>query len=154
MGVGEGQWAKQDGVDDAENDDVCADAQGKNEHGDDGEAAVAAQAAKSVAEVLKQNVEPGQAARLAVVFASLLDAAEADEGLAAGFFGRHAALDVFFDGEFEMRGHLGVELTVERLLMKEGADAVESLMERKAHRLPLSSCMESTRPITLERRCQ
>ena len=51
----------------------------------------------------------------------LLEAAEADHGLAAGFLRRHAAAEVFVDGEVEVRSELGVEFSVKRLLFEEGA---------------------------------
>ncbi len=73
-----------------------------------------------VAEILHEDVEPGEAAGFAMLFLCLLDTAETDEGAAAGFFGRHALADVFFDGEIDVALKFGVEVGVALLLVKEG----------------------------------
>ena len=75
--------------------------------------------------VLEEDVQPREAAGFALVLFCLLDAAETDEGAAAGFFGRHSVADVFVDGEIEMRLKFCVEVGVELLLVKEGQDAIE-----------------------------
>src|SRR5439155_1246163 len=70
-------------------------------------------AEKGVLERLEQCVEEGQGAGFAVFFSGLLCSAEAEQGLAAGLGGSEAALEIFFDGEFEVGGHFGVEFAVE-----------------------------------------
>ena len=57
LGLVEGQRAQQDGMDDAEDDDVGPDAEGKDQDGDGGEAAIAAQGAQRVAEILRKALE-------------------------------------------------------------------------------------------------
>ena len=73
---------------------------------------VAAERAEGVAEILQEDVEPGKAAGFALLLSCLLDAAEANEGATAGFVGRHAVADVFFDGEIDVGLELGVEVGV------------------------------------------
>ena len=119
-GLREWERAEQEGVDDGEDDDVGADAEGEDEDRDGGEAGVATKGAEGVAEVLKKDVEPGEAAGFALMFFCLLDAAETDEGAAAGFFGGHAVADVFFDGEIDVALEFGVEVGVALLPVEEG----------------------------------
>jgi hypothetical protein len=57
---------------------------------------------------LEDFVEKGKTASLAVAFAGLLWAAKLHKGLAARFGRRQSALEIFFDGEFEMSGDFGV----------------------------------------------
>ena len=122
-----GEWerAQQDGVDDGEDNDVGADAESEDEDGDGGEAGVAAEGAEGVAEILKKDVEPGEAAGFALLLLCLLDAAEADEGAATGFFGRHAVADIFFDCEIDVTLEFGFEVGVALPPVEEGEDAVE-----------------------------
>ena len=53
--------------------------------------------------------------------------AESDQRLAAGFFHRHAALQVFFNSEIEMSGHLSIKIAIQRLLSEKSAQAVQRL---------------------------
>jgi hypothetical protein len=53
----------------------------------------------------------------------LIHAAEADEGLAAGFGRREPTLKVFFDGQLKMGGDLGFEIGVELRLPEERTHA-------------------------------
>ena len=124
-GVGKGQRAQHQRVHHAEDGDVGADAEGENENGDEGEAAVAAEGAEGVLQILQKNVEFHKSSRFAVLVFRLFHAAEADERLAAGFVGSQAALDVLFDGELDVRGDLGFEVGVERRLAEEGKHAGE-----------------------------
>ena len=153
LGLGEGKRAEKNGVDDGEDDDVGADAEGEDDHGDDGEGGVAAEGAEGEAEVLEEDVEPGQAAGGALVFAGLLDSAEADEGAAAGFFFGHAEGEIFFGGQVEVGGDFGFEVGVVLWLMEEGEDAGEGLAEGW-HQFSPSGAMARTRVMTVERRRQ
>lgn len=116
--------AEEDGVDDAEDGDIGADAEGENDDGDGYEGAVAAEGAEGVAQVLGEFVEEWESARVAMLLLGLLGSAEADERVAAGFFGRHAALDIFFDCELKVSGYFGVEVGVELLAVKKRAQAL------------------------------
>ena len=49
-----------------------------------------------------------------MVFAGLLSAAELDQSMLAGLAGGHEALQIFVDGQLQVRGHFGVEFAVER----------------------------------------
>src|ERR1700730_11825616 len=109
----EGQGPEKNRVDDAEDDDVGSDAEGEDENGDDGEAAIPAEIAEGVAEILEKDFESGDAAGFALIFFGLLRATEVDEGLATGLGGRHASLEIFFDGQVEMDPHLRVKILIE-----------------------------------------
>jgi hypothetical protein len=82
-----------------------------------------------IAEVLQHGFEEGEGAGVADGFFGLFEAAEVDEGLAAGFVGGHAGVEVFFDGQFEVGGHLGVEVLIELSAAEEGSDALKGLVE-------------------------
>ena len=49
---------------------------------------------------------------VAINFLGLLDAAEAEQRLKARSLGGHAVSQIFFDGQFQVRRHLGVHLAV------------------------------------------
>ncbi len=102
---------------------------------------------KVVAEVLHEDIEPGQAAGLALGSFGLLDAAETHQGLAAGFFGGHAALDVFFDGELEVGGHFGFEFSVAGACGRKSGCACE-IRGGIAHHVSPSAGIARTRPMT------
>ncbi len=156
-GIAEGKRAQHERVDDREDRDVRADPEGKDDDGDEGEAAVAAQGAQGVAEVLHQDIERGQTACGALLLPGLLDAAEADECLAARLLGREAALEILFDREIEMGSELLVEVGIADRFVEKGTHASESGAQRGDHSAPsmerTGDCA-STRPITSERRRQ
>ena len=119
-------WVKGSGrseqrVDDAEDGDVGADAQGEDEDRNDGEAGVADQSAEGVLQVLEKNVECHESSRLAVLVFRLFHAAEAHERKATRFGGRKAAGNVIVDGHFKMSCEFGFELGIKRGLVREGA---------------------------------
>jgi len=53
--------------------------------------------------------------------------------LAAGFGGRETAPEIFFDGEFEVGGHFGVEFAVELGAAEQGTNAVKQLAKLSCH---------------------
>ncbi len=89
-----------------------------------------------------------------MILFGLLRAAKAEEGLAARFCGREAALKIFFDGEFQVGGHFRVEIAIELRAAEEGAQAVKRLAKPVRHLLSLPSGSASTRPMTSASRCQ
>jgi hypothetical protein len=123
-----GEWerAQKNGVDDAEDGDVGADAEGKDEDGDQGEGAIAAKGAEGVfqildkVQILEKDVEFHKSSRFTVLVFRLIETAKADKRLAAGFQGGEAQLDVFFDGHVEMGGDFGFQIGFELGLTKEG----------------------------------
>src|SRR5215469_9974955 len=84
LGIVYGQRSQQDGIHQAEDGRVGADAESEGEHGNASEAGRFAEHAESEAEVLQQGVEEGQAAAFAVDFSGLLEAAKVEQRLAAG----------------------------------------------------------------------
>jgi hypothetical protein len=152
LGIVEGQRAEEECVDDAEDGDVGSDAECENQDGDDGKDAIAIEGADRVAKILEEDVEPRKAAGSALLLACLLDAAETDEGAAAGFVGRHSLADVFFHGEVDVGLELGFEIGVAVLFAEEGEDSVHGFVE--IHWTSPRGAMVRTLPITAERRCQ
>src|SRR5271168_3398495 len=152
--IAEGKRANEEGVDDAENGGAGADAQADDENGESGEAEVAAHGAKGVAEILGEAIEEGDAAGVAVEFLGGLEAAEFDEGGAAGFFGRHAALEVFLDEEIDVSGELVVEFAIEVGLAKKRNKAIPGDAQRVHVLLDSSEGGLKKRAMTEERRPQ
>ena len=54
----------------------------------------------------------------------LLRTAEAEACLPTRLIGREAALEILFDGEFQMRGHLCIQFAVQLSAAEEGAHAM------------------------------
>ena len=148
------QGPQQNGIHHAEDRDIGADAQGQDQHGHRCKATVAAQRAQRVPQVLQQDIERRQAARFAMPLLGLRNAAEARQSLAAGFPRREAAPQILFDREFEVCGHLRIELVIHRPFAEKGAQPLERLPERIHHRPSPSPCIPSTRPITPDSLCQ
>lgn len=132
--IGMRKWkrAKEEGVDDAEDDDVGADAESEDEDGDGGEGAIFAKSAEGVTQILEESFDQGETARVAMIFLGLLRAAELGEGEATGFGGRHAGFEIVFDGEVEVRGNFLSEIVVELIPVAESGEAME---EAKVHGL-------------------
>src|SRR2546429_2483292 len=84
---------------------------------------ILAQHANAVAGVLQEHLQNGQAAAVANRFFGLFDAAEFDEGLAAGFCGAHAGAEIVFDMHLEMAVHLRREIPVSALFAEESAES-------------------------------
>ena len=118
MRIREGQGTEQEGIDDAEDGDVDADAEGEDEDGDSGKAAIAAQGAEGVANVLKAFVcvvvESSAAFHVSShAFADVLhgeDVAELAFGFFAGGFGTPAEADEIFGFGFDVEAQLSLHI--------------------------------------------
>ena len=145
------QWLQQDGIHDAENRDIRANAKSENQDGNCREAWIASQRAECVAQVLQQYVERLKPACLTMLLLCLLHSSKPDERLAAGLFGGHALLQVILNRNLQMGGHLHVEFPIYLRVRKRGTQT----LKYQFHPVHLCSpCIASTRPITSERRCQ
>lgn len=151
--VGEGQRAQQERVHNAEDGNVGADAESQDKNGDDGEAAVTAQRAEGVLQILQNDIELDEAAHFAVLFLCLLDPTEADQCLTAGLFRRQTAAQVFFDCQFEMYSEFGFEFRVPLFFMEERTHSIQSFTQG-THQSSPSAGMANTRSTMLERRRQ
>ncbi len=92
--VGDGERAEHDGIDEAKDGGVGADAESEGEDGDGGKSRRVAQGTEGVAEVLQEFVDPDGSPDGARVFFHARDVAEFAEGGVASVLGRHAAGDV------------------------------------------------------------
>ena len=149
---GERKRAQQNGVDDGKDDDIGADAESEDEDGDDGECAYRDGGCGAEAEILKRTSSQGKP-RAPRCCSRLLDAAEVDQGATAGFFRRHALLDVLFDGEFEMGRDFDFKVRIQVWFVEEGEYPGEILAER-SRRFPPSEVPARTRATIPERRRQ
>ncbi len=80
----DGKRSEHDGIDEAEDGGVSADAESESEHGDGGEAGGSAQHAQGVAQVLNQRFKEMRALGFAAFFLELLVAAELEPGASPG----------------------------------------------------------------------
>jgi hypothetical protein len=151
--IAEGQRPQQQCVHNTEHRNIGADAKRENQDSDERKAAIAAEGAKSVAEILEKNIEIHESSRFAVFVFRHVKAAKADKRLPAGFLGGKSALQILFNGHFQMRGNLCFEISIERRLLQEGTHAGQRPAQR-AHPRPPSAGMASTRPITSDNLCQ
>src|SRR5258708_19088401 len=119
IGLRIGERAKENTVDDAKDGSGCANAESEREDGRDGERRSFKENTQSETEILQKRIEKRQPARFAVVFFGLLWAAKAKAGPALGLLLRHPALQIVFDRELQVCGHLGVEIAVERRTIEE-----------------------------------
>jgi hypothetical protein len=94
----EWEWPQEESVDDAEDDDVCADAEGKDEDGDSGEGAILVEGAEGVAQILRKSFDHGEAPGVTMNFFGLLRAAELRVSAAAGFLRGQSGFEIFLNG--------------------------------------------------------
>ena len=94
IGRGVGQWLEQNGVHDAEDCGVRADAEGEGENRNRGEAGILAHHAERVTRVGDERFEPEAAALLAAIFFHAFHCAELQSRLASRFIGRHSRGDI------------------------------------------------------------
>src|SRR5277367_6828943 len=120
-----GEWSEQHSVDDGEHRSIAANAQGENENRNQCKNPVSPKLAKRVAQVLPEHVEKRQPAGVSMLQSRLLDSSEANPRLAPRFFRAQAAPQVFFNGQFEMRGHLRAEIVVQACAVEGSTQAVK-----------------------------
>src|SRR6266581_2854150 len=129
------QRPQQNRINHTENRGVRANSERKRQDGYRGETGILAQRARTVAYVLQQRFDEGHAARVAMLFLDLLDAAEFQPGAAPGFFGREAGLDQLGDVVLEVKAELLVHLGFNLFPAEKRAQAQEQIVE---HELLLS----------------
>jgi hypothetical protein len=96
-------------VHNAEDGGGCADAEGEDENGDEGEAAISCEAAKSKAKVARKNFQVIFQASFAAFLFETFEAAEFDAGATAGLIGAQAGSDIASDLLLDVELELGVE---------------------------------------------
>src|SRR5215467_7511512 len=153
MGIAKRQRSQHNRVHHAEDCDVCPYSKCKNQDGNNCEAKVALQHAEGKAQILPQDVDPRQTARLAMPLKGLLHSTKSNESLTPGFFRRQTTAEIFFHCHFKMRGHLFADFMIQLFAAEERAELVEYLSEGITHSSP-PSLMARTRPMTPASRCQ
>jgi hypothetical protein len=93
VGAGVRKRVQQNGVDEREYRRGSADAEREGEHGDGGEARVAAQSAEAVADVSTELIEEAEADGITIDFVLSAGLAQVNAGFAAGFFFGEALAD-------------------------------------------------------------
>ncbi len=151
FGVGVWKRLEKNSVDDTEDCGVGADAEGEREDRDRGEAGIFAQHAEGETKILKRGFDEGKAAEFAICFFELGIAAKADARGASGFFGGHAAADVFLRRHFEMRVEFVLEFAIDDLRRSLRAEARDDGFQKGEHDVSsFRRCEERGR---LRRRC-
>src|SRR5215467_7641337 len=89
------QWVKQYRFHHAEDCGIGADSQREREYGGDGEAAIAAEHAPPVDEILKDGLHPTAAANFIALFAYVREVAKALLRITPGILRNHAPANVF-----------------------------------------------------------
>src|SRR5215475_6179523 len=133
VGVRVGKRTIEQGVHDRENCRICADAEGEGKDDNCYKTGRLEQRAKCETKILQQGFKKRQAARFAVLFLGLLRAAEAYARLALGIAWGHAVLEIFFNGELEMRSHFRIEVTVKWRGTDESTEAKKRFAEGEGH---------------------
>src|SRR5260370_27053742 len=120
-----GQGLEQNRVQCAENRGGGTDAKSQRQCGRSREARAFAKHAKSKADVGPRRFQNGDAAAVAVALFGLLDAAQLDEGIAAGGPWRHSGAEVVFDVHLEMGLQLLRQIGVTLLFSEKALEPLE-----------------------------
>src|SRR5262249_13296634 len=108
--LGKRKGAEQDRVNDGEDGGVGSDTEAEHEDGREGECGALAQHAQGEPEILKKIFDGADAASVAGLLFSELDATEVSEGGAAGVFGRETGRGVLLCFSFEVVAEFVVEV--------------------------------------------
>jgi|SRR5271169_5356783 len=125
LGIGERKRPPELRFEHAENGGVGANAEGEREDDDEREAGILAKDASGIAKIAQKCFDEGQPFSFAPGFFGLFEAAEFDEGMAAGLLGRHARAKVVFDVKLEMAFHFSGELALSSGLAKQSGESDE-----------------------------
>src|SRR5579863_1316384 len=131
--IAEGKRTNEQRIDDAEDSGAGANAEADDQDSENGESDVPPHGPEGVAQILGEAVQERETARLAVQFFCGLNAAEFDEGSAAGFFGSHAALYVFFSQKGNVGGEFLIKILVQGRLAEECANSGEKSTNETVH---------------------
>jgi len=152
-GVGKRKRAQQHRIDHAEHRDICPNPQPQDQDRNGRKRPVAAQRSKRKLQILHQDFQPRQTARLALPLPGLLHAAEPHHRFAPRFIGSHPRAHIFFHRKLQMALHLRIQFHVLLALAKQRLHPSHSLLERRHHRPP-STGIVNTRLMTFDKRCQ
>jgi hypothetical protein len=131
FGIAVGQRAKQNGVHDAKDGGVGADAKGERENGGKTEAGVLSEHAAGVTEVLHPSGEEGAYTGVANLFLHIFHSVHFEDCLATGLFWGTAVRN-FFVGEKTGKGaQFFVEVSVDTLLRKHVATPVGEFRKQR-----------------------
>ena len=120
-----GQRLQDDGVDDAEDGGVGANAERHRDDDGEGVAGLLAQAAQAVADVLREGFDQARQPGVADVVLDALDAAEELARGAAGGVRRRALPHVLGREHVEVELQLRIELALHRAAAEDRADALQ-----------------------------
>ena len=125
--IANGSGMKDETRNHGEDGGVGANAERESEDSNGGEGGFVAKEASGETEIFCEGFNGGESALVADGLFSLFQATEGEEGLTAGFFGRHAASKVVVNVELEVEREFGVEVAVvSGVFTKEIDEALES----------------------------
>ena len=111
-GVAIRERAEEDGIDDAEDGRVGADAQGGGQDDDGGECRVVLEAAAGVPQVGREAVEPRELPHFAYLLLDARDVSECALGRMTGLIGRQAGLLELFGFEFQIGAQFAFQVVL------------------------------------------
>ena len=120
-----GQRLQDDGIDDAEDGGVGADAEGHRDDDGEGVARLLAQAPQPIAHVLRHGFDEARQPRVTDVVLDAVDAAEELAGGASRSVRCHALPYVLVGKHVEVEFELGIELALHGAAAEQGADAFQ-----------------------------
>lgn len=120
-------------ADQGEDGGVGADAESESKESDGGEGGFAAKKARGETEIAEEGFEERKVVMIADGFFGLFQAAEFQEGDAAGFFGRHAGAEVVVEVKVQMGAEFIVQFPFKLGLVEEIAETEEE-GAKKIHR--------------------
>ena len=117
------QRTQDDGIHDAENGGVRADAESQREGRDGGEAGIFAEHTKGESQVVEECFKKRKTAAVAVDFFRLLDAPQFYKRFPSRFCGVHAGTQIVFDVHLEMAVHLYRKIPILPHLAEQSAES-------------------------------
>src|SRR5580658_8691661 len=123
--AGQIEGAQDQRVQHAEDHGVGADGHREGENGGESKAGRFTQLARGIAEVEPEALEAESRIGSGYALAGCGGVAEADEGVAAGFFRRHAGGEVVFHAQGDVRLELGIDFTLDARAAEEIANAAK-----------------------------
>src|SRR5579863_3679308 len=129
LGILYWEEAQHDGIEEAEDRGVCANAESERKNCDARDDGSAAENAQRVADVLQEIFEEADAAGVAALFLNLFGAAESKAGAANGFFAGGPGAHILFDLLFEVKAKLVVHFGFDGLATEQNPQAVEKIRE-------------------------
>lgn len=152
VGTLDRQWPQQHRVDQAEDGGVGAGAERQRDDGHGGKAALPAEHAQGVSQILERRLDERQAAAIPIDLFDLIDAAEGAQRRVPGVVSGHPSAPVLVDLHLEVAADLVVEIPLEPAAREQGAQAMGVDTEGR-HRVPSEDSRNRSMIADARRQC-